>query len=289
MGFRIGAFSVVLSCVAVLWTLTASAGAAEGVECGSVITEDTVLTHDLLDCENGLTVAAPGVTLDLGGHQIGGRGTGSGVSVGAQGAVVRNGAVTGFSTGVLGLAAGATVSHLVVSSNGSGVFGAGAGVDLLVENSTIRGNTNDGVTMYLGGASIARVVDSRILDNGGTGINYFDASGLLQGNLVMRNGASGISGWESHMIAIGNTSSNNGGAGIALRDPVPGHLNLSRIGANLANGNEGLGIYVETYGFTEPTDLLDAGGNAANRNGDPRECTVVACARNRGQATPVRP
>ena len=112
--------------IVLAWGLTAAGAAADGVVgCGSVITEDTVLTHDLLDCENGLTVAAPDVTLDLGGHQIGGRGAGFGVGVGAQGAVVQNGTITCFGEGVLGGGSESTVSHLDLLSNGVGVLWGG--------------------------------------------------------------------------------------------------------------------------------------------------------------------
>ena len=99
---------------------------------------------------------------------------------------------------------------------------------------------------------------------------------------------------RAHTIAIGNTSSRNGGAGIWLYDPNCAHLNFFRLGSNLTDGNEGLGIDVELPGGCTPEitpfDLLDAGGNAANRNGDPRECTIyVECGRNRGQANKLMP
>ena len=73
MGLRRGAVTwATLSAALVLGVvLTATAGAADGViGCGSVITEDTVLTRDLRGCESGLIIAAPGVTLDLNGHSI---------------------------------------------------------------------------------------------------------------------------------------------------------------------------------------------------------------------------
>ena len=97
----------IVGLVAALWVLGGAAGAAEGdIQCGSVITEDVVLANDLLDCEDGLIVAAQDVTLDFAGHQIVGRGSaGIGVRVAADGVVVRNGTIRSFSTGVLSAAA----------------------------------------------------------------------------------------------------------------------------------------------------------------------------------------
>ena len=278
---------------ALAWGLTATGAAADGaIGCGSAITEDTVLTQDLLDCEDGLTIAAPDVTLDLGGHQIAGRGAGSGVLVDAPEAVVRNGTITGFGVGV-GFGFGTsetTVSHLDLSSNGVGVDRRG-GSGLRIENNTIHDN-GDGLFMVL--VESLQIVDNRILGNGRFGIFAFDRPVLVQGNLVMRNGADGIHLDTAHTIAIGNTSSRNGGAGIWLYDPNCAHLNFFRLGSNLTDGNEGLGIDVELPGGCTPEitpfDLLDAGGNAANRNGDPRECTIyVECGRNRGQANKLMP
>ena len=41
--------------------------------CGDVITTDTVLHKDLIDCpDNGLVIGADGVTVDLNGHSISG-------------------------------------------------------------------------------------------------------------------------------------------------------------------------------------------------------------------------
>ena len=83
--------------------VTATAGAADGViGCGSVMTEDTVLTRDLRGCESGLIIAAAGETLDLNGHSISGAGVGAGVSVSdiADQATIKNGSVSGLGGGI---------------------------------------------------------------------------------------------------------------------------------------------------------------------------------------------
>jgi nitrous oxidase accessory protein NosD len=294
MGVRRGAFAAVFAVAGVSWALTASAGAADGVDCGSVITENTVLTHDLLDCENGLTVAAPDVTLDLGGHQIGGRGAGIGVLLEADGAVVRGGAIRDFHAGVAlghGAFCGAemTVSHLELSSNEVGLENTMSCPGVRIESSTIHDN-GDGVFLF-GGGGLVEIVDNQVLDNGRFGIYVNDRPArLVQGNLVMRNGADGIILQNTHTMVIGNTSSRNGGDGITIWDSNCNHLNFYRLGSNLTDGNHGLGIDISLNiaicpPESTPHDLLDAGGNAANNNGNPLQCTIyITCARNRGQA-----
>jgi len=55
------------------------AGAETPVSCGSTLTSNTVLGHDLHCSGAGLRLA-PGVTLDLGGHRLTGNGTGTAVT-----------------------------------------------------------------------------------------------------------------------------------------------------------------------------------------------------------------
>jgi hypothetical protein len=53
--------------------LSASQALANHVQCGDVITQDTTLDSDLIDCPgDGLVIGADNVTLDLNGHTIDG-------------------------------------------------------------------------------------------------------------------------------------------------------------------------------------------------------------------------
>src|SRR6476646_8090617 len=73
------------------------------VSCGQVLTEDTTLTRDLVGCVgDGLIIGAPGVTLNLNGHSLGGMGVGAGVFVSgsAEQAIITNGSVIGFDQGI---------------------------------------------------------------------------------------------------------------------------------------------------------------------------------------------
>ena len=65
--FRRTAF---LCCVAVALVLPSSASATH-VQCGDVITQDTTLDSDLVDCPGDeVVIGANEVTLDLGGHLV---------------------------------------------------------------------------------------------------------------------------------------------------------------------------------------------------------------------------
>ena len=68
--------AVVLGIVAAAWAASpafAAAPPAAAVQCGQVITSDTTLANDLVDCPGtALTIGADGVTLDLGGHLVDG-------------------------------------------------------------------------------------------------------------------------------------------------------------------------------------------------------------------------
>jgi hypothetical protein len=284
-----------VAAVFALWAFSGAAGAADGaLECGSMITEDTVLTHDLLGCEDGLVVAAPGVTLDLGGHEIVGQGVGTGVRLAlleAAGSVVRNGAIRSFENGV-SVIDSATLSHLDIGSNHVGVF-------LLararIERSTIHRN---GVGVFISCCSGLDPGDAisgnRIVNNQEEGIRATRGElARIERNLVMSNGGDGVSLFETFGIVLDNTFKNNGGAGLKIRDGCFFWQFIYRVGGNDATGNGELGIDVpggDPEWFSQiclldpfPVDL-DAGGNSARKNGDSRECFGVACVASRGQA-----
>ena len=74
--------------------------AARQIACGSHLAADTTLTRDLHCSGDGLTLA-PGIRLDMAGHQLSGDGTGVGISVvdGDRNAV-RGGKIQNWQTGI---------------------------------------------------------------------------------------------------------------------------------------------------------------------------------------------
>jgi Right handed beta helix region len=109
-----GATSTILVAAALLLSLdllVPAPAVATHVACGDVITEDTLLDSDLLDCPSGgLVIGADGVTIDLGGHTIDGPDPpfqgfdplidGIDNRAGHDDLVVRNGHITEFFDGV---------------------------------------------------------------------------------------------------------------------------------------------------------------------------------------------
>lgn len=89
-------------------TAAPAGAAAPGPVCGSMLTVDTKLTRDLRCHGDGLTLAR-GVSLDLGGHQLSGDGTGRAVVVlGNADATVRHGRVKDWASGVVLLGQGSS-------------------------------------------------------------------------------------------------------------------------------------------------------------------------------------
>ncbi|HVL99483.1 MAG TPA: right-handed parallel beta-helix repeat-containing protein [Egibacteraceae bacterium] len=89
-----------------LATVLLAPAAAQEIGCGSQITQDTTLRHDIGPCENyGLIVTADDVTLDLNGYTIFGTedvGDGAGIHVlDVIGVKVMNGTVRDFDGGVV--------------------------------------------------------------------------------------------------------------------------------------------------------------------------------------------
>jgi parallel beta-helix repeat protein len=255
---RLGTLAGAAVLAMIACVLAGAANAQTGdLACGALVTEDTVLTHDLLGCDEGVTIAAPNVLLDLGGHSIAGRGTGTGVRVDAEGATVRNGSVSGFGIGLAGSSGGLTLDGSAIHHNGTGIL--------------LQGRS--------------QVVGNKIFGNGGHGILSSRADGsLFDANIVSGNGGDGVHLIESVSVITGNTFHKNGGAGLFVDDLCFGGLQAYRVGSNMATHNGGLGIDIHFAACPIVLDLLDAGGNAANHNADGRECTMVVCARNQGQA-----
>jgi parallel beta-helix repeat protein len=83
------------------WTVSA-APVPTFVHCGQVLTQSTLVRNDLVDCLfNGLVIGANGITVDLDGHTIDGKGLGSGVrNDGFDNVTIRNGKVVDFDWGV---------------------------------------------------------------------------------------------------------------------------------------------------------------------------------------------
>ena len=153
----------VLATVLVLSPATAS---ATHVQCGDVITQDTTLDSDLVDCPgDGLVIGASRVTLDLAGHMIDGTHASGSAGVnnraGHDGITVTDGAVRDFGVSVdLRTQQGGAVNHLdtgnisLIDSSDirieRNVAGSGIGVQDDSDRVLIARNEVDGTVILAG-------------------------------------------------------------------------------------------------------------------------------------------
>ncbi len=296
---------------AMLLVAPAGAGADDGVGCGTTITVDTTLTHNLRCSADGLFVAADGVTLDLSGHTVSGAGVGSGITITGVGVTVTNGVVAHFQQGIDVQRTGnqATLTRLTIRKNGTGLRGGLSfsgpsqgtvsdseftsndldgivltGTFWTIEGATIAHNGGDGIRGYPD-AFGQTIRNTRITDNAGHGISFDDQNDglVIADNVASRNGGDGIHVDTSTAHITGNTARANGGTGIWVHEDAglafgPAYL----IADNTSTGNLGFGIrsciFVDALHTCEP-GMVDGGGNVARANGQLPECINVVCAR----------
>ena len=178
---------------------TGTAGAAPAsLACGSVITKSTKLTSDVGPCDNnGITIAASNVTLNLNGHEVLGTFAsedplpptnlveGVGITfANVTGSTVMNGSVSHFSLGVDIQNGGQDqVLHMNVHDN----------IGLLP---TDTANNGDGIAMF--GSNYNQIIGNRVVHNG-----VWDGITMLTSN-----GSTGNDG-SSHNLVLNNFISDN--------------------------------------------------------------------------------
>ena len=287
--------------------LGSAPGGAAPIACGATLTISTTLTEDMTCPGDGLVIGAPGVVLDLGGHLVTGGGFGAGgagVRVQATGATVRNGRIERFRHGVrLSEGSdGSLVQALTLTDNTDGSFVASS-------SNRFRGNSfvgNSGA-MIIAGAGNA-VEGNSYLDNDG---------GILTvgpDNTIVANAMRGAGGDDSGIVAFGagtrilsNSVSGYGGysgIGMSSRGEVTGNqvfasvngiyvAGPANVSGNVVFSNTDDGIEVAPWagatlrgnialrnadlGIDAGAGTIDAGGNRAFANGNPRQCAGVAC------------
>lgn len=155
-----------------LLTLNAGQANASHVQCGALITEDTTLDSDLLNCpSDGLVIGASNITLDLGGHTVDGDNSegsykdGIDNTGGYDDVTVRNGAVKEFDSTEITLL-GTTNNRLEALTVSGGVLLDGFSY-LDSSSNRIQGNH------FLRGA-ISMIASNRNIIAG----NTFESSGV---------------------------------------------------------------------------------------------------------------
>ena len=166
----------------------AGPAAARTLGCGEVITVDTRLGDDLVDCpDEGLVIGADDVTLDLNGHTIDGDGispascpvegracdVGVDNTAGHRGVTIRGGSIQQFAAGVV--VTGGDGNHL--------------------RRLTITQTTNEAIAVL--GSTDPVIEDNTMPDPGITGVVVLDSSDAV----VSRNVTSGSTGYAMFLMA----------------------------------------------------------------------------------------
>ena len=263
----------VILAVAVAGAMGGGRVLASHVGCGAVITTDTTLDSDLIDCpNNGVVIGADGVTLDLNGHRIDGDGTEFAdcpkkefcdigvLNDGHDGVTVRDGSVRDFGVGafvrkarqnrVLGISSSRNTFFAFVVTRSS---------RSLVRDSSGNGSTahRDGTGLGLFGSHRVRILGNTFRDNAGDhGIVTIDSNhNLVKGNRVSGNDGEGLlmEGGERNQINHNRVVDNR--AGITLG---PGSENV--IAHNhLSGGRDGIRIEDGQGNLVADNVVVDAG------------------------------
>ena len=277
-------FLTVLTVAALL--VSGSQALASHVDCGDVITQDTTLDSDLIDCPgDGLVIGADGVTLDLNGHTVDGDGdprprrgrdTGivngrfdnySGQEAGHDGVTIRGGTVRGFAHGVqVNIADRNSLLQLRLYDNS----GFGGIVTSLMSNGRIEGNhaldnNSTGIAVYEpeGRTTITGNVAGR---NAGYGIELAGgvAGDRLEDNVTFGNGANGFFVlWARNLLIRGNRSFANRGTGMSFFEGGENHVDGNRV---WDNGSAGINMGGANRNRVERNTVFRNGPTASASN-----------------------
>lgn len=203
--------------------LHADAAGPTEVTCGSTITTDTTLTHDLLNCSGiGLIIGADDLTLDLNGHLVDGDGVGDAEGIQIDGhdhVVVKNGAIRDFVEGVAALAVvDVRIWDVrVANSRHVGIF--------VVESERVRVRDSSVLHTTFAGVYVARSSDVLLAENywahNAAGLFVSDSPGTrVRANLVGRNGFAGLLIETDGAVVRDNTVRRNGNSVIVFANRV---------------------------------------------------------------------
>jgi parallel beta-helix repeat protein len=277
----------------VFFALSAGQALANHVECGGVITRDTTLDSDLIDCPgDGIVLAANDITLDLNGHTIDGITTspfhGARGVVGttnascpngcSSGVTIENGSIREFSYAIELNPAGASIIRGLTLSDTYGIE-LGFGDGMRIERNSLQGgsiyagdsnatliehNVVSGGGIGITGGSHARVARNSVSDSPHYGIALGDGSDhALLRNVLSTNRVGIQASSSAYRIRMeGNSLHENLEDGIRADDCYE-----CLVRRNVANGNGDDGIYV-AQGDTEEFGPGVVTKNIASYNAD---------------------
>jgi hypothetical protein len=267
--------------------------------CGQAITKASAYLARDLTCTQGFNISSAAspedISIDLRGHRLQGPGSGTAVSVGGEVPYVaslelKNGRLDHWGTAVSSTFASTTLTNVTLDHNALALHCAAG--NCTVSNSRIENNTvgttsieaglvfNDNVFRGNGTASEASSLGEF------SGATYTDNS--FEANTVGVSIAPNIQvnliGNRFTQNVVGVKGTDPDGAGVFFAGLTNNWFEKNRDGINFAlNENSGdavlkgnVAVKNTRYGIYAP-GAVDAGGNAASRNGRP--CVGVVCDR----------
>jgi parallel beta-helix repeat protein len=222
---------------------------ASHVNCGDIVTRDTTLDSDLVNCPgNGIVIGADDVTLDLNGHTIDGDGVlgcdefyacdfGVDNTAGHDGVTIENGSIREFASAVFVLEAsdnrlrrlsashnvlggmllvaspGVRIEHNSISANGLTTDQAGLIVfdssEIRIERNSVVENGDIG--MFLVGIGDSRVESNAVSGNPETGVGLDGNGNEVSRNRVVRNGEGITVGGDENTITRNHVADSRAG------------------------------------------------------------------------------
>jgi parallel beta-helix repeat protein len=253
LGFKIRV-AMLVTAVALVAALNEGQALATHVDCGDVVTEDTKLDSDLINCPgDGIVIGADNITIDLDDHTVDGdkKDAANDYDIGIDngvlgrpsfdGVTVRNGVVQEFQSGIeLSVGNRSLVRRLALRNNSNRGLGAGFSGDNRIEENSFSGNGSSGITLDDSHGNL--VARNEVSASGRCGICVFSGDGNhIEKNLVSAIGEYGIYVVDTSAgNAVSRNVTWNNGIGIRSAD-----ARLTELLSNLVFGN-GVGIQVDS-------------------------------------------
>src|SRR6266480_559030 len=299
--------SVLTAAVTAFFAVGASPALAQHVSCGQVITHNTHVKNDLLNCPgDGLVIGASNIKLNLGGHTIDGvNSANDGINNkgGFDNVKVEHGTIQQFRIGIeLNGADGNKLEHLTVTQNPFD------GIRLTGSNNNAISHVDESASfdgIFLVNSDHNVVSHSQANSNGSSGIvlQFLNDFNTVDHNVAHDNGAWGLtSDGSTHETYTHNKLSKNGVAGLEPFNGDNSVLKNNKLRSNTLDGihtgagssgdlliknhsnkNGHDGIHVDNAGNTltknhadKNVNLgvfavagnFDGGGNKAHKNGN---------------------
>jgi len=165
------------------------------VNCGDVITENTVLTEDIVCSLNGLDIGADMIILDCDGHTLQGESGGFGIRIlEHDDVIIKNCIVDDFNTGILDAGNLNYIKDNVVRDSYNSIFVYGDGS--MIENNMIENSQYYGIVVNAD-TNGALIQDNSIMDTQNIGMMVFGSDNYIISNDVCDSDNKDISTIES--------------------------------------------------------------------------------------------